>query len=49
MALDLQTKDRTGFQTPDANWVFNKVPMGSTGTVNFSQNVMQKVLDGMTS
>ena len=46
--LDPATKDRTGFQTSEGNWVFNRVAMRLSGTLGFFQAVMQKVLRGLT-
>lgn len=48
VALDPATKDRTGFQAADANWVFNRVAMGLSGAVQFFQMIMQKVLKSLT-
>jgi len=47
VALDPATKDRTGFQTAEGNYICNRVAMGLTGAVSFFQMVMQKVLKGL--
>jgi hypothetical protein len=48
VALDPDTKDRTGFETAEGNFIFNRIPMGCAGAVSFFQMVMQKVLKGLT-
>ena len=47
LGLDPETKDRTGFQTDEGQFVFSRLSMGLSGAVNFFQNVMQRVLRGL--
>jgi len=46
--LDPETADRTGFSTQESNFAFKRVPFGLCGAVQFFQNVMMKVLRGLT-
>ena len=46
--LDPETADRTGFSTQEGNFCFKRVPFGLCGAVQFFQQVMQKVLRGLT-
>ena len=47
--LDPETADRTGFTTQEGNFCYKRVPFGLCGVVQFFQQVMQKVLRGLTS
>src|SRR5664279_98515 len=40
-SLDPATADRTGFQTPEGNFCFKRVPFGLCGAVQFFQRIMQ--------
>ena len=46
--LDPETADRTGFSTQEGNFCFKRFPFGLCGAVQFFQQVMQKVLRGLT-
>ena len=46
--LDPATADRTAFQTEAGNFVFKRTPFGLCGAVNFFQNVMVRILRGLT-